>query len=78
MGYSVDIYNKGSESTNNSIVRIPVPFASSYVSGSILSSINFSPLPTPNNAYFDQVAGGNGSIIWNIGSIPLPADQIQF
>ncbi|MBY0486587.1 MAG: hypothetical protein K2P85_05280, partial [Flavobacteriaceae bacterium] len=72
--YNINVYNRGSEATSNTKITIPIPYAASFVSGSILRNINFSPAPVPNNAYFDPLAGGNGSIIWDISTLPLPAD----
>ncbi|MEC4005775.1 hypothetical protein OX283_013975, partial [Flavobacterium sp. SUN052] len=72
--FNVNVYNRGSEATNNTKITIPVPFAATFVPGSILNNALFLPLPTPNNAYFDPLAGGNGSIIWDISNLPLPND----
>lgn len=36
--------------------------------------IFFTPAPSPNNVYFDPSVGANGSVIWKIGTLPLPAD----
>jgi hypothetical protein len=67
----VDIRNKGTEAIDNTKVIIPIPYASSYVSCSKV--VNFAPLPTPNNLYFDPTLGANGSIVWDMGTLPLPA-----
>ena len=69
---TIDIKNKGTEPIDSAQLIIPIPFASSYVSSS--AQIFFTPLPTPNNVYFDPSLGANGSIVWDIGTLPLPAD----
>ncbi len=69
---TIDVKNKGTEPIDNAKLIVPIPFASSYVSSSI--QIFFTPLPTPNNVYFDPSLGANGSIVWDIGTLPLPAD----
>ncbi|MFA9190811.1 SprB repeat-containing protein, partial [Flavobacterium sp. FZUC8N2.13] len=74
LGYKVQIKNKGTEIINNSKIIIPVPYNATYVANSAGKTINFSPLPTPNNLTFDPTLGANGSIVWNIGSLPLPTD----
>ncbi|PZO27428.1 MAG: hypothetical protein DCF13_11495, partial [Flavobacteriaceae bacterium] len=74
IGYSVDIKNLGTEAINNYRLVIPVPFNTTYVSGSASGNIFFSPTPSPNNIYFDATLGGNGSIIWDLGTLPLPAN----
>ncbi|MDD4148925.1 MAG: HYR domain-containing protein [Bacteroidales bacterium] len=69
---TIDVKNKGTEPIDNAKLIVPIPFASSYVSSS--AQIFFTPLPTPNNVYFDPSLGANGSIVWDIGTLPLPAD----
>lgn len=68
----VDIRNKGSEAINNTQIKVPVPFASEYVSCSRV--VNYTPLPTPNNLYFDPTMGANGTIIWELGNLPLTSN----
>lgn len=68
----IDVRNKGTEAIDNAVLTIPIPFASSYVSSS--KQIFFSPAPSPNNVYFNPSLGANGSIVWDIGSLPLPAN----
>ena len=70
--YQLEVRNRGTEAINNARVVIPIPYASSYVSS--MNNILFTPAPTPNNLYFDPTLGANGSIIWDIGTLPLPAN----
>jgi len=72
--YEVEIRNLGTEPVNNFIISIPVPYTSTFVAGSEDLSVFFAPLPTPNNLYFDPNAGPTGSIIYNMGTLPLPGD----
>ncbi len=74
MSYTVDIKNLGTEAVNNYKLVIPIPFTATFVPGSLSSSINFTPIPTPNNLYFDANLGATGSIVWDLGSLPLPAN----
>ena len=46
---------------------------STFVNGSQSGTINFSPLPTPNNLYFNPAIGPSGALIWDIGTLPVPA-----
>ena len=71
--YSIKILNEGTEAINNAKLKIEIPYTANFVSGSEIGTINFSPLPTPNNLYFDQNLGGNGTIIWDIGTLPVPS-----
>ncbi|HNW90091.1 MAG TPA: T9SS type A sorting domain-containing protein [Bacteroidales bacterium] len=70
--YKLEVRNRGTEAINNARVIIPIPYASTYVSS--VNNILFSPAPTPNNLYFDPTMGANGSIVWDIGTLPLPAN----
>ena len=66
--YQIDIRNRGSESTKNSIITIPIPFSTLYTIESIVTTIiDNSFLPT-NAPVFDS---NSNSIVWNIGNIPL-------
>jgi len=68
----VDIRNKGTEAINNTRIEIPIPFASDYVSSSKV--VNFTPMPSPNNFYFDPTLGANGTIVWELGTLPLTSN----
>lgn len=69
--YKIDIKNKGSEATKNTIITIPVPASALYGVGS-MSTSNIHILFTPANApYYDS---GTNSVIWNVGNLPLLAD----
>jgi gliding motility-associated-like protein len=70
--YNIDLYNKGSEEIDNAKITIPVPFNLEYIG----NETEFSgATPTPNNVTFDPALGINGSIVWDIGTLPLPADR---
>ena len=70
----IQIRNSGNEPINNSKYVVPIPYTSSYVAGSLLKNVYFSPLPSPNNCYFDPTLNSNGSIVWDFGTLPLPAN----
>jgi len=72
--FKIKVLNEGSEAINNATVEIPVPFTATYVNGSASGNILFSPAPTPNAVSFNPSQGANGSVIWNIGTLPLPAN----
>ncbi|UUC44502.1 HYR-like domain-containing protein [Flavobacterium cerinum] len=72
--YKIKVLNEGSEAINNATLEIPVPFTASYVNGSASGAVFFSPAPTPNAVSFNPSQGANGTIIWNIGTLPLPAN----
>ncbi|MDD3686854.1 MAG: hypothetical protein PHE56_08825, partial [Bacteroidales bacterium] len=65
---SIEVRNKGTEPIDNAELVVPIPFASSYVSSN--KQIVFTPAPSPNDLYFDPSQGANGSIVWEIGTLP--------
>ena len=71
--YSIKILNEGTESINNAQIKIQLPYTTTFVNGSQSGIINFSPLPTPNNVYFNPSDGPSGSLIWDIGTLPVPS-----
>ncbi|MCO5255958.1 MAG: hypothetical protein M9926_04285, partial [Lentimicrobium sp.] len=69
--YQLEVRNKGTEPINNAQVVIPMPYSASYVS----SSASFTYTPVGNSApIYDAGAGATGSIVWDLGTLPLPAD----
>jgi putative flippase GtrA len=73
MGFSVDIKNLGTEAINGYKVVIPIPFNATYVPGSAVGTILSGPTPSPNTVTFDPTLGATGSIVWNYGTLILPA-----
>lgn len=74
ISYQVDIRNLGTEAVNDYTVVVPVPYGTTVIEDSLQANIFFSPDPVPNNLYFDPNAGPTGSVIWDFGTLPLPAD----
>ncbi|MCF6133484.1 beta strand repeat-containing protein, partial [Flavobacterium wongokense] len=74
-GFNVDIRNIGTEAVNNYKLIIPIPYNTTYVPGSAVGTI-FSPqtTPTPNNITFNPSLGATGSIVWDFGTLVLPAN----
>jgi len=69
--YSLEIRNLGTEAIENGKVIIPVPFTTTFVSA------DFEVFFTPNTVsapYFDAELGPTGSIVWEIGEVPLLED----
>ena len=71
VAFNIDIKNLGTEAIDNYKVVVPIPYNASYVPGSAVGTILFTPLPTPNTVTFDPTFGATGSIVWNIGTLPL-------
>jgi gliding motility-associated-like protein/uncharacterized repeat protein (TIGR01451 family) len=69
--YALDIRNLGTEAIENGKIIIPIPFTSTFVSA------NFEAFFTPNTIkapYFDPNLGATGSIVWELGELPLQED----
>ncbi|MDO9184217.1 MAG: HYR domain-containing protein, partial [Bacteriovorax sp.] len=73
--YKIQIKNRGTEPIKDTKITIPVPYNTTYVANSAQKTINFSPNPTPNNLTFEPTVGANGSIVWDFGTLPLPANN---
>ena len=71
VGFNIDIKNLGTEAINNYKVVVPIPYNASYVPGSAVGTILFTPVPEPNQVTFEPTLGATGSIVWNIGTLPL-------
>ncbi|MCE9539073.1 MAG: hypothetical protein K8R85_07635, partial [Bacteroidetes bacterium] len=72
--YKLEIRNQGTEAIGNTKIIIPMPYSATYVNGSGVKNIYFEPLPSPNNLYFDPALGATGSLVWDFGTLPKPAD----
>ncbi|MCH7397040.1 gliding motility-associated C-terminal domain-containing protein [Belliella sp. DSM 107340] len=65
--FAAEIRNKGSEEVSETKIIIPIPFSASFVKA----------FTTPENygtVSFDPDMGISGSLIWDIGDLPLMAD----
>jgi uncharacterized repeat protein (TIGR01451 family) len=69
--YSLDIRNLGTEGIENGKVIIPIPFTTTFVSANF--EVFFSP-NTVRAPYFDPNLGATGSIVWELGDLPLHED----
>ncbi|NHM08375.1 hypothetical protein G4D82_14215, partial [Flavobacterium sp. CYK-4] len=74
IGCNVNVKNLGTEPISNYKMYIPIPYNATYVAGSAVGTILFTPNPTPNNIYFDQNMGAYGTLVWDFGTLPLPAN----
>jgi len=69
--YIIDIKNRGSEATNNTVVTIPLPDSVNPNDLNINTKSSIIPAPTSE---IDPTIGTNGAIVWNIGTLPVPLD----
>ena len=72
--YKVKLRNPGTEGIQNTKVQIPIPYNAKYVSGSALSQMFISPTPTPNSITFNPSLGVNGTLIYDVGTLPAQAN----
>lgn len=70
--YELDIRNTGTEGIENGKIVIPIPSMVTFVN----SHTTFNQTGTSGaEAYFDPNLGSSGSIVWNIGTVPLPDED---
>lgn len=72
--YTVFLKNLGTEAVKDGKIIIPVPFTTTYMSSYAEYFWQGNPSMSGTVTY-DPALGGTGSIIWNIGNIPLPVDK---
>jgi uncharacterized repeat protein (TIGR01451 family) len=70
ISYTLTIKNKGTEAINNNIVTIPISNTINFLVGSIAITKDVT-VTTTNLPYYDAPSQ---SIIWDMGTLPLPAD----
>src|SRR6218665_864769 len=73
-GFSIDVRNLGTEAINNYKVVVPLPYNATYVAGSATGTIYYTTPNTTITGTYDPTLGATGSIVWNFGTLPLPAN----
>jgi hypothetical protein len=68
--YQMDIRNRGTEAVNDARLVLPIPYTTEFVNSSAV--VTFS--PAVNNFYYDPSEGATGSIVWEIGDLPVPSE----
>jgi len=68
--YKIDIRNRGTEVVNDAKLVLPIPYTIDYVDNS--SVVNFS--PAVNTVSYNISEGATGSLVWEIGDLPIPAE----
>ncbi|MDO5980693.1 gliding motility-associated C-terminal domain-containing protein [Flavivirga spongiicola] len=75
--FAIQIRNKGTEATNNTVITIPLPPSLGSIDPNDLN-INSNIYPplvsTLGNPTYNPAIGSNGAIEWNIGTLPVPVD----
>ncbi|WP_111307194.1 gliding motility-associated C-terminal domain-containing protein [Confluentibacter sediminis] len=71
--YKIEIKNKGTEALNNAVMTIPLP-VSVNPDALIIDYNTYAPFSTVNEPTYDPNLGVNGSIVWNLGTLPLLQD----
>ncbi len=70
--YKVQIRNKGNEPINNARLEIPLPYAAITYVGS--STNVYAPASTSAVPYVNSALGANGTLVWDFGTLPVPAN----
>ncbi|MRT94527.1 HYR domain-containing protein [Ancylomarina sp. 16SWW S1-10-2] len=68
--YQLDIRNRGTEVVNDLRIVLPIAYTTDFVDSD--ATVDFS--PAVNNYYYDPTEGATGSIIWEIGNLPVPSE----
>ena len=74
--YLIEIKNTGTEAIDDFVLTVPLP-ESVNPSDLNLNYNLYSPLNSttnPNTPFFDPGVGANGSVIWNLGTLPLASN----
>ena len=74
-GFKIDIKNTGTEATKNTTLTIPIPLSVDPANLTFTESVNpiYSPLVNSSPpTILPATAGNNGTIVWNMGTLPLP------
>ncbi|OEK08391.1 hypothetical protein A8C32_02770 [Flavivirga aquatica] len=74
--YKIEIKNTGTEAITNTILTIPLPASVNPINLGldITTNTNYTPLINHSAPIFNPTIGTNGAIVWNIGTLPLPAN----
>ncbi|MGZ2370873.1 Ig-like domain-containing protein [Ancylomarina sp. YFZ004] len=68
--YQLDIRNRGTEAVDDLRIVLPIAYTTDFVNST--ATVAFS--PAVNNYYYDPSEGATGSIIWEIGNLPIPPE----
>jgi len=74
--YLIEIKNTGTEAIDDFVLTIPLPDSVNPSDLDINYNL-YAPLnatTNPNVPFFDASLGSNGSIVWNLDTLPLPSD----
>lgn len=73
---TIQVRNKSTEPLRNVIVELPLPFNTTYIPESANGTLVFNSTTLSQSALHHNAAGGaQGSLVWDIGALPLPADS---
>ncbi len=72
--YKIEIKNKGTEALNNTVITIPLPASVNPTDLNIVYN-TYAPFSTANVPTYDASLGANGSIVWNLGTLPVPTNN---
>ena len=70
--YKVQVKNTGNEAINNAQLKIPLPYAAIKYIGSTVQV--FPPASGTSQPFVDLGMGANGTLVWNIGTLPKPVN----
>ncbi|WP_298224757.1 gliding motility-associated C-terminal domain-containing protein [Flavobacterium sp.] len=71
----VSVKNTENEAINGFKITVPIPYNATYIEGSASGNLTYQTQnPLSNAVHFDATLGPKGSLIWDYGTLPLPAN----
>jgi uncharacterized repeat protein (TIGR01451 family) len=68
--YTLELRNRGTEMVKDATISLPVPYTTEYVPNSAVHEVYFD--NAVNEVNYEVSEGSTGSLVWNIGDLPVP------
>ncbi|MFA8432905.1 MAG: hypothetical protein ACEPOZ_00160 [Marinifilaceae bacterium] len=68
--YTLELRNRGTEMVKDAKISLPVPYTTEYVTNSAVHEVYFD--DAVNEVNYEVAEGSTGSLVWNIGDLPVP------
>jgi len=71
----VSVKNTEHEAINGFKITMPIPYNATYIEGSASGNLTYQTQNSlSNTVHFDATLGPKGSLVWDYGTLPLPAN----
>jgi hypothetical protein len=75
INYSLSITNEGSEATNNTVIRIPIPKTAIFNTTKTISTKTYNGFYAASSPSFDS---STNEIVWNLGTLPIEVGHPEY